>query len=153
VNFFGYVYNNPVVMTDALGLDAYICKVPAKGDPKDKNDTRYGPDVFGNPIYHQYICIVNPDGSSSCGGKRPRSQPPDMTTPVPSEPSEDYYERGRCSQASKAPGSCFENCLKQRIDPKTPRGGYRVYGANCQDWVTDQYWGCMTECLLKGAGR
>jgi RHS repeat-associated protein len=153
VNFFTYVYNNPVRFTDAFGLDAYLCKVPAKGDPKDKSDTRYGPDVFGNPVYHEYICVVNPDGSSTCGGKRPKIPPPDPTTSVPSEPSEDYYERQRCRPASKTPGSCFEDCLKKKIDPSNPRGAYKMFGANCQDWVTEQYWTCVTECLVKGSGR
>jgi RHS repeat-associated protein len=153
VNFYSYVFGNPINLTDPFGLDAYACKIPAKGNANGPHDTRYGPDIYFNPVYHEYLCVVSPNGKSTCGGLRPKTPPTDPFTPVPGEPSEDYFEPKRCDRISNAPNSCYERCVAKRIDKNTPRPSYTLATYNCKDFASEIIWSCMTECFLKGAGK
>ena len=121
VNLTSYVYNSPLRMTDPLGVDAWSCQVPAKGDPKGPGDRKWGPDVPGNPMYHQYLCVTGADGKPVCGGKRPKTPAIDPNAWYESEPSEDHYNPAQCDRLStKAP--CFERCLREKVSPANSRG-------------------------------
>jgi RHS repeat-associated protein len=151
INFYSYVFDNPVNMTDAFGLDAYSCKIPAVGEPRDKSDRATGPDYlpFGipNPLSHQYICVVHPDGTKTCGGTRPAVKDPPFFSWVPSEPSQDSFEPARCDQISSNPGSCFENCLERKIHPGAGRPPYRVFPTgSCQTFVGKGILDCWLQC-------
>jgi len=68
---------------------------------------RSGPDVWGNPLYHEYIC-VNQGGVVTCGGLDRAKGP---WGPV--KPSDDSMNASRASCKKVAPdNNCFENCLR-----------------------------------------
>jgi len=50
-----YVLNNPINRFDPLGLKSYMCKKPLQA--MGGKGKRSGPDVWGNPLYHQYYCV------------------------------------------------------------------------------------------------
>jgi RHS repeat-associated protein len=68
LNLYGFVGDDPIDWVDPFGLDTYMCTKPldaisGQGSPGKKT----GPDILGNPLYHQYICIEK-EGAIICGG-------------------------------------------------------------------------------------
>ncbi|HAX1953570.1 TPA: hypothetical protein JXT30_005856, partial [Escherichia coli] len=35
---------------------------------------RSGPDIWGNPFYHQYLCVPDGKGDYTCGGQDQRGE-------------------------------------------------------------------------------
>ncbi len=63
---------NPIQYIDPLGLETLKCVKPlhSMGGTGEKS----GPDIWGNPFYHQYVCV--PDGADGhkCGGQDQRGE-------------------------------------------------------------------------------
>jgi RHS repeat-associated protein len=55
INRYAYVQNNPINRLVPVGLKSYMCKKPLHA--MGGKGKRSGPDVWGNPLYHQYYCV------------------------------------------------------------------------------------------------
>ena len=137
-NLYVYVKNNSVNYTDPEGLKTYMCKkflhaLGGKGQ-------RTGPDIWGNPLYHQYICIITPNGREICGGQDRQGGPWSKGTP-----SADTYSPTYCTQTDPE-NECLEQCLIAAIlSPKRPWYGLFGPGTNCQEWANDTYKTCKSK--------
>lgn len=142
INLYAYVGNNPVNLIDPFGLDAYMCKKPL--DDLGGEGQRSGPDVWGNPFYHQYICVKDSNGNTVCGGQSSEGHKPWG----PGKPSDDHLDKDRCEK--KDDRQCMDKCLTKAIqNPKRPYYGLTGPGTNCQEWADDAYSACVKQCKGK----
>jgi RHS repeat-associated protein len=137
-NLYVYVKNNSINYTDPEGLKTYMCKkflhaLGGKGQ-------RTGPDMRGNPLYHQYICVIKSDGIPICGGQDRSDNAWSRGTP-----SQDYYSPNNCTQIDPD-NECLEQCIINAIkSPKRPYYGLFGPGTNCQEWADDTYKACKSQ--------
>lgn len=141
VNFYVYVGNNPVNWVDPLGLETYRCTKPLNA--LGGSGTKSGPDIWGNPAYHQYSCVWLSDGSYQCGGQDHKGS----AWHGPGKPSNDDFNPDRCKQ-SQPDNDCFERCL---IDEwSKPRPIYGIpFGTDCQEYDDDVNKRCLKKCSGK----
>jgi uncharacterized protein RhaS with RHS repeats len=140
INTYTYVENRPTVLTDPLGLDAYMCTKPL--DALGGSGTKSGPDIWGNPAYHQYICVK--DGKTTICGGQDRSGGPWS----PGKPSNDKFNPSSCEK--KDDRSCMDKCLTRAIQsPDRPPYGLVGPGTNCQEWADTTYMQCVYDCRGK----
>ncbi|HSD44478.1 MAG TPA: RHS repeat-associated core domain-containing protein [Burkholderiales bacterium] len=144
LNTYLYVGGNPISYTDPTGLETYQCRRPLGGLPGDNQ--RSGPDILGNPFYHQYSCTRDAKGNLVCGGQG-FSESWWSSPGRPTTPATDYYSAGACKQ-TQGDNRCFEKCL---IDEwKKPRPRYGVpFGTDCQEYDDDVNSRCRKTCGLK----
>ncbi|HXM83987.1 MAG TPA: Ig-like domain-containing protein [Burkholderiales bacterium] len=135
-----YVGANPLSWTDPFGLKAVQCRKPL--DSMGGTGTRSGPDIWGNPAYHQYSCVIDANGQITCGGQ-------DRTGSAlgsPGKPSKDTYDPQRCEPTYD--NKCFDDCLKNEW--KKPRPKYGIpFGTDCQEYDDDVNSRCRKKCGLK----
>lgn len=140
---------------DPSGLATYMCMKPLH--KLGGTGLRSGPDVPGNPLYHQFVCVPDGKGGISCGGQ-------DDGSGIgwgDGKPSKDRYEPQQCVQVEND-NKCVETCLRDAMDdPRRPpylllgggttRMGGRVPGVsmNCQQWAQYQLRRCKVECRAK----
>jgi hypothetical protein len=149
---YSYVNQGPTTRIDPFGLDAYRCKKPldALTDLFGGSGERSGPDVPGNPLYHQYICVKVGD-TVVCGGQT--LQHPEGETPAPWDqwgpgaPSKDEFVPDRCEKETG--DSCMDKCLKRAFAEPRPDYGLVFPGTNCQEWSDDVFDRCKKQCGLK----
>jgi RHS repeat-associated protein len=140
LNTYLYADADPVSKSDPLGLDAYMCKKPLHA--LGGSGSRSGPDIFGNPFYHQYVC-VKIGNTTVCGGQDREGGPWS-----PGTPSKDTFNPDTCEK--KDDRACMDNCLMQSIgDPYRPPYGLFGPGTNCQEWADDAYSRCKKQCKGK----
>jgi len=104
--------------------------------------TRSGPDIWGNPFYHQYSCVIDANGQITCGGQ-------DRTGGAissPGKPSNDKYDPNSCQPTYD--NKCFDDCLKDEWKKPRPRYGI-PFGMDCQDYDDDVNSRCRKKCGLK----
>ncbi len=138
MNLYRYTKSNPVNWTDPSGLKTYMCKkfLHALGG----SGQRTGPDIWGNPFYHQYICVITSDGKEICGGQD-RSGGPWS----PGTPSIDTYSPEYCTQTDPD-NECLEQCLTKAIlSKKRPYYGLFGPGTSCQEWASETYSTCKSK--------
>jgi RHS repeat-associated protein len=144
LNTYAYVGGNPIRYTDPTGLETYQCRRPLGGLPGDNQ--RSGPDIWGNPFYHQYSCTRDDKGKLVCGGQGFSdswwSSPGKSTTPAT-----DYYSADACKQ-TQSDNKCFEQCLINEWKKPRPRYGI-PFGTDCQEYDEDVNLGCRKKCGLK----
>jgi len=137
INTYGFSNNNPVIFSDPFGLKTYMCKKPL--DAMGGDGTRSGPDIWGNPLYHQYIC-TKVGGVTVCGGQDRKSG-----AYGPGKPSNDVYIEKRCTEA-EPDNTCIESCLQKKFSGSRPYYGLVGPGTNCQEWADDALSDCRGQC-------
>ena len=145
---YAYGVSNPVSNTDAFGLDTYMCTKPLHAFSFLGADTtgRTGPDIPGNPLYHQYLCVITADGIHRCGGQDTKTGLP-FGTGKPSNDSLPYNRMDLCEK-QQGDDNCLEQCVLRNIgNPNRPYYSLiNVGGANCQKWSSDVLRQCRDEC-------
>ena len=151
---------DPVHNSDPLGLETLKCIKPlhSLGGSGEKS----GPDIWGNPFYHQYLCVSDGKGGYICGGQDQRGESKGDGLWGPGKASNDTKEgAGRCDSV-EADNSCIESCLKEKFKGTRPR--YSVLPdhlsiiklglfKNCQDWADDSLEICKMKCSGNDIGR
>lgn len=137
INPYVYVQNNPANWTDPFGLKTYKCKKPLS---IGGTGTRSGPDVPGNPLYHQWSCTIDRLGNVVCGGQDRSGR----ATGSPGIPSNDVYDPQYCEE-SLGDYACFETCLQQGWASSRPRYGI-PFGTDCQEYDDDVNKKCRQKC-------
>jgi RHS repeat-associated protein len=137
MNLYAYVDSDPVNGTDPFGLESYTCRTPLHAF--GGTGTRSGPDVRGNPFYHQYSCVVR-DGNAQCGGQ-------DRTGSAagsPGKASDDRFNKDNCKQ-TRPDDDCYEQCLTGEW--AKPRPWYGIpFGTDCQEYDDDVNARCRKQC-------
>jgi len=112
-------------------------------DPKNfrKDNQRSGPDIPGNPLYHQYLCVDDEEGLT-CGSVRTEEGSP-MGKGVPSD---DKFVEERCTKVQND-HQCIQNCIKKKLRSKK-RPYYTLFGpgTNCQEWTDNVLRKCRRKC-------
>ncbi|HFO4341691.1 TPA: rhs element protein RhsC, partial [Escherichia coli] len=158
-NFYQYPLN-PITNIDPLGLETLKCIKPLHS--MGGTGERSGPDIWGNPFYHQYLCVPDGKGDYTCGGQDQRGESKGDGLWGPGKASNDTKEAaGRCDLV-ETDNSCVENCLKGKFKEVRPR--YSVLPdiftpinlglfKNCQDWSNDSLETCKMKCSGNNIGR
>jgi len=132
-----YVGNNPLTATDAFGLRTFRCRAPLHA--LGGTGTRSGPDIPGNPLYHEYLCVYN-SSSAACVGQDRAGGPWS-----PGQPSRDPFNTDRCTEA-EPDNACIENCVLSAGRSPRPSYGLCGPGTNCQEWVSATLSSCRSQC-------
>ncbi|HHR4436797.1 hypothetical protein WJD08_00535 [Salmonella enterica subsp. enterica serovar Corvallis] len=121
-----------------------------------------GPDIWGNPFYHQYLCVPDGENGYVCGGQDQRGEWPTDGMLGPGKASNDTREGASRCESVEPDNDCIESCLKEKL--KGARPFYTVlpdwmfpmkFGLvnNCQDWSNDTLKTCQMKCSGNNAGR
>ena len=137
-NLYSYVNNNTINFSDPSGLKTYMCKkfLHALGG----SGRRTGPDIYGNPLYHQYICVKLSNGTTVCGG-----QDRSGASWSHGRPSVDRYSDSNCTEF-EPDNECIETCLLTSFNSNRPYYGLIGPGTNCQEWADSIYKSCKSKC-------
>ncbi len=144
MNLYQYGDANPVSKTDPLGLATYMCKQPLH--LFGGSGVRSGPDIPGNPLYHQFFCVSDGKGGYICGGQDrigsgflpgSRGKPSDDKWPANASEA--------CEQ--KDDRQCVDACVIRRVTDAT-RPWYAIgpHGTDCQEWANGVLRQCQKEC-------
>jgi RHS repeat-associated protein len=151
-NVYAYAGNDPVNTVDPNGLESFMCTKPLSaldfialrldGGTRQVNNTRSGPDISGNLLYHQYICVSRSGEKDVCGGQSGGGH-----WKGPGQPSTDHYALYRCERVHDD-NECLDKCLAVAInDKKRPYYNlFGVMGTNCQEWADDTMARCEQKC-------
>lgn len=148
VNRYTYGDGSPTHKTDALGLATYMCTQPlhALGAV---GRALYAPDK--NPLFHQFIGILRPDGTVYTGGQDRAAGPWGA-----GKPSAGDGAAGSGAECAKVEddNECLERCLLGKF--AGPRPEYALFlpkatnqGQHCQVWANDILSQCRTQCAPK----
>jgi len=151
---------NPLIYSDPLGLATIRCIKPlhSLGGTGEKS----GPDIWGNPFYHQYLCVPDGKGDYICGGQDQRGEYKTDGLWGPGKASSDTKSEGGGCESVEKDNDCIEDCLKEKF--KEPRPRYTVLPdsmfpikmglfKNCQDWADDTLETCRMKCSGNDFGR
>ncbi|GEM_PF-2619329 len=146
-----YVLNNPVIAFDPLGLKAYRCIRPLGDHGPPSDNVRYGPDLWGNPLYHSYYCVTI-GGTTKCYGHAGSGMPVGLgSRGRPTTPKDgDVYDPRRCWEIPS--NCCFEKCLTNYGNSRRPWYNLQPmipFAQNCQEWVDEGIQKCKKECKMK----
>jgi RHS repeat-associated protein len=140
-DWYSYASATPLRETDPMGLATYRCKTPlhAVEDKFGKNWAKRAKD-WGAHLYHQYSCIVWPDGTVRCGGQDREGS----AWRSPGKKSGDDYDGGSCKE-SRPDDKCYEDCLQNEWDKPRPMYGI-PFGTDCQEYDDNVNDTCRKKC-------
>ena len=144
-NTYAYVDGSAIGHKDPFGLATYMCRQPLDACANPGRQRCFA-DIPGNPFYHQYLCVIQPNGNITCGGQDRSGNP----FSSPGKPSEDYFPYNRKDLCEKKDDrQCVDNCIQRRVlSSVRPRYGI-PFGTDCQEWSDDALLQCQTECKSK----
>ena len=142
LNGFIYANQNPLSYTDPLGLKTYRCTKPlnALTDKFGSGVSKWASDHVP-AAYHQYSCVVDGKGKTTCGGQDHTGFP---ILPGPGKPSDDSMGAGQCKQ-TEPDNKCFEQCLMAEWGKPRPTYGI-PFGQDCQEYDEDVNQRCRNQC-------
>jgi RHS repeat-associated protein len=141
--------NDPVNCADPTGLDTYVCrkpldKVSGKDAPNVQQRSIWWLDFWGNPLYHEYLCVIDNKGKVTCGGQ---DQAQNQFWGPGSPDLNAHFVGPRCELKNES--NCVDNCIKNAINsPDRPWFNFTNHfgGTNCQGWADDQLSMCVNAC-------
>ncbi len=137
---YAYVQGGPVNWSDPEGLKVWKCKRPIGGKPGEKYPPFYN---------HRYNCISMPDGTEKCDSSSARPGWPKREGQgpgVPSDPSDDYYDKGACKEIDDDKDRCIEDCLENTWTKPRPFYDIGGGGTDCQEYSSDTFSDCKKRC-------
>lgn len=146
VNRFAYADGSPLASIDPLGLATYMCTQPlhALGTV---GKWVYAPKR--NPLYHQFIAIIDKRGGVATGGLDRAGKP--WSKGVPSK--EDGERGNHQCEMTEEDNDCIEKCLIQLFASARPNYALipRTFngGDNCQSWADNTLNQCRRQCKAK----
>jgi hypothetical protein len=146
---YSYAGNNPIAFFDSTGLATYMCTKPLERfGPLGGNGRRSGPDIPGNPLYHQYLCVTRPGQPPRCNGQMARGGY--FGPGAPTDSMGDSFSPDRCTLINKD-NWCMDYCVMNGM--AEPRPYYSLIpvlphkgGRNCQGWADDLKKRCVDAC-------
>lgn len=130
--------------TDRDGLKTYKCKRTLKA--LGGSGQRSGPDISGNPFFHEFLCTVDTSGKQYCVGFT--SANGGLFGPGALD-YEDEYSSEQCDEA-RDDDSCVESCIARRTNGSQSLPQYAIDGGG-RGWNRQQYVdyacdACVAEC-------
>jgi RHS repeat-associated protein len=145
INTYAYAEGAPTSEVDPLGLATYMCTQPLHALGK-AGSWVYSPGR--NPLYHQFIGVIQKDGTVITGGQDRAAGPWG-----PGKPSEGDGAPDKGAQCTKVEddNQCLEKCLIGEFNK--PRPAYALTaasitngGQNCQAWANSTLEQCRSSC-------
>ncbi len=138
LNTYVYAEDDPVIVTDRLGLDTAMCTRPLHHFP-------FSP----GPLYHQYVCVGNAKTGYTCKGLGPSGNNPFNT---PGAMESDSYSPSAC-KALQPDNKCLEDCIKKKFAAAPPNYSVDLsQGENCQSYANGIVSECMAQCHASAQG-
>jgi RHS repeat-associated protein len=147
LNAYAYGGRNPVSLIDPLGLATYMCTQPLHALGAAGRMV-YAPS--SNPLYHQFIGIIRPDGTVITGGQDRAGGPWG-----PGKPSEGDGAPASGAECKKLEddNECLEQCLIGKFAAPRPKYSLALQGftggQNCQGWSDSTLIQCQASCKAK----
>ena len=138
LNTYVYAEDDPVIVTDRLGLDTAMCTRPLHHFP-------FSP----GPLYHQYVCVGNAKTGYTCKGLGPSGNNPFNT---PGAMESDSYSPSAC-KALQPDNKCLEDCIKKKFAAPPPNYSVDLsQGENCQSYANGIVSECLAQCHASAQG-
>lgn len=74
-----------------------------------------GPDIWGNPLYHQYLCVPDGENGYVCGSQDQRGEWPTDGMLGPGKASNDTREGAIRCESVEPDNDCIESYLKENL--------------------------------------
>jgi RHS repeat-associated protein len=147
INTYMYADGSPTTETDPLGLATYMCTQPlhALGAA---GRLLYSP--ASNPLFHQFIAIIKPDGSVATGGQDRSGGP---WSPGKPSQGDGVASSGAECKIVEDDNQCIEQCLIGKFAAPRPKYSLALQsltnGQNCQGWSDNTLAQCQASCKAK----